>query len=213
MLDCRKLSRTLAPVAVVTVVAVTAFATQAPAAKAAGCAYGSMSQAFMPWADISNYFLAPGANFENGLGGWTATGGAAVVSGNEPYNVGASGSHSLALPTTAASATTPVFCVSVDAPTFRVFVKNNGLNGMYDGQLAVYLNYQGANGRPQTVKIAGLKTNNRNWNLTAPISFLQYLSTPLATSGYANISFTFVPNDNHGSWQIDDMYVDPCKSR
>ncbi len=84
---------------------------------------------------------------------------------------------------------------------------------MYDGQLAVYLNYVGANGKAQQVKIGAIKMTNTNWNLTAPISFLQYLSTPIATSGYANVSFTFKPNDNHGNWQIDDMYVDPCKSR
>lgn len=181
-------------------------------ASAAGCGYPSMSQVFMPWGDLANYFLAPGANFENGLGGWSASGGAGVVTGSEPYNVGGAGSYSLALPTTAAAATTPVFCVSTDAPTFRAFVKNKGNLGMYDGQLAVYLNFQNTNGSWQQVKIAALKMTNTNWNLTLPISFIQYLSTPLAKNGYANVSFTFKPNDNHGNWLIDDMYVDPCKS-
>lgn len=184
----------------------------ASTASAAGCGYPEMSPVFWHWADVSNYFLAPGANFENGLGGWTASGGASVVSGNEPYSVGGEGSHSLALPTTSATATTPVFCVSLDAPTFRVFVKNNGNLGMYDGQLAVYLNFQNTNGKWQTVKIAAVKMNNTHWNLTLPISFIQYISTPLTHYGYANVSFTFQPNDNHGNWQIDDMYVDPCKS-
>jgi ABC-type transporter MlaC component len=83
---------------------------------------------------------------------------------------------------------------------------------MYDGQLAVYLNFQNTNGKWQTVKIAAVKMNNTHWNLTLPISFIQYISTPLTHYGYANVSFTFQPNDNHGNWQIDDMYVDPCKS-
>jgi hypothetical protein len=213
MLNCGKLSRIFLPLSVVAVAAAAATAMQAPVARAAGCSYPSMSRVFMPWADVNNYFLAPGANFENGLGGWSASGGAGVVSGSETYNVGGTGSHSLALPTTAAVAKTALFCVSLTSPTFRLLVKNNGLNGMYDGQLAVYLNYTGANGAPQKVKIAAIKMNNTHWNLTAPISFIQYLSTPIATSGYANVSFTFVPNDNHGNWQIDDMYVDPCISR
>lgn len=184
----------------------------AKTASAAGCGYPAMSQVFLPWADVNNYFMAPGANFEKGLGGWSASGGASVVTGNEPHNVGGTGSHSLALPTTSATATTPVFCVSVDAPTFRVLVKNNGNLGMYDGQLVVYLNFQNTNGTWQQVKIAAVKMSNTNWNLTLPISFIQYISTPLAQNGYANVSFTFHPNDNHGNWQIDDMYVDPCKS-
>jgi hypothetical protein len=48
--------------------------------------------------------------------------------------------------------------------------------------------------------------------VTPPISFIQYISTPLK-SGYANISFTIKPNDNHGNWQLDDLYVDPIKSQ
>ena len=197
----------------VAAIAVAATLGLAAPAKAAGCTYGSTSQVFLPWLDVNNYFLAPGANFESGLGNWSASGGAAIVSGNEPNNVGGAGSNSLSLPTTSATATTPVFCVSLDAPTFRVFVKNNGANGMYDGQLAVYLNFENTSGKWQQVKIAAVKTGNTGWNLTLPISFIQYISTPLTHQGYANVSFTFKPNDNHGNWQIDDMYVDPCLSK
>jgi hypothetical protein len=32
-------------------------------------------------------------------------------------------------------------------------------------------------------------------------------------NGYANISFTIKPNDTHGNWQIDDLYVDPYSSK
>lgn len=212
MRNCGKLSYGLLPAAVAAVAALVTLATQAPVARASGCTYPPLAPVFLPWGDYSNYFLAPGANFENGLGGWSAGGGAGVVSGNEPYKVGGGGSHSLALPTTSAAATTPVFCVSADAPTFRLFLKNNGNLGMSDGQLAVYLNFQDSNGKWQQVKIAGLKMNNTSWNLSAPISFIQYISTPLQ-NGFANVSFTFKPNDNHGNWQIDDMYVDPCRSR
>ncbi|MDX6480084.1 MAG: hypothetical protein QOG85_594 [Gaiellaceae bacterium] len=211
MIEYGKLARRLLPLAVVAAAAVGASAAKAPVAQAAlGCTYPSMAPVFLRWLDPSSYFLAPGANFENGLGGWTASGGAGVVSGNETYNVGGPGSQSLALPTTSAVATTPTFCVSVDAPTLRLLVKNNGMS---DGQLAVYMNFQDANGKLQQVKVAALKPGNTSWNLTAPIVFAQYLSLPILKSGYANVSFTFKPNDTHGNWQIDDMYVDPCISR
>jgi hypothetical protein len=81
-----------------------------------------------------------------------------------------------------------------------------------DGQLAVYLNFAGADGRMQQVKIAALTSRKPGWIPSPQISFIQYISTPLR-SGYANISFTIKPNDTHGSWQLDDVYVDPYCSR
>jgi hypothetical protein len=150
--------------------------------------------------------------FEGGLTGWATAGDAGLTSGNEGYNVGDGGSTSLALPSTAAAATTPTICVTSDAPVFRMFIKNNGNAGHIDGQLAVYLNFTGADGKPQRVKIAALTVKTTSWTPSPKISFIQYLSTQLK-SGYANVSFTIKPNDNHGSWQVDDLYVDPFFSR
>jgi len=182
------------------------------AAMGASCAWPPLTQPFLRWADPAQYFLVPGGNFEGALSGWTLSGGAKVVSGNESYHVGsASDSKSLALPTTSSSVTTPTICVTALSPTFRLFMLNNGANGHTDGQLAFYLNFTGADGKPQQVKIAGLK-GGTSWSLSLPISFIQYITTPLQ-SGYANVSFTIKPNDNHGNWQIDDFYVDPIKSQ
>ena len=175
------------------------------------CSFGALSLPLLGLGDLNPYFLAPGANFEGSLSAWNLSGGASVASGNESWKVGApTDSHSLALPTTSTAATTPTFCVTTSAPTFRMFIKNNGNNGYTNGQLAVYLNFTGPDGHTQQVKIAALTVKSTAWTLTPPISFIQYLSTPLKT-GLANISFTIKPNDNHGNWQIDDIYVDPWK--
>jgi hypothetical protein len=205
------LLRIVPPVAAVGLSAVI-LGTAAPSSLAASCSFPSSGQPFLPWSDANHYFLAPGGNFETGAADWALTGSASVLSGNEPYYVAGSGSSSLSLPTTTAAATTPTMCVTSDAPEFRLFVKNNGNLGYTNGQLAVYLNFQNGNGKWQQVKIAALTVKNTNWTLSPKISFIQYISTPLQ-SGYANVSFTFKPNDNHGSWQLDDMYVDPCVSK
>jgi hypothetical protein len=190
-----------------------ALAVTATVASAAGtCVFPSSSALFQPWADTNSYFIAPGGDFEAGLSGWSAAGGAGVVSGNESYNVGRAGSSSLGLPTTSSVVSTPTMCVTSNAPVFRMFIKNNGNLGHIDGQLAVYLNFSGADGKPQHVKIAALKVTNTKWTLSPKVSFIQYLSTPLQ-NGYANISFTMKPNDTHGNWQIDDLYVDPYSSK
>lgn len=177
------------------------------------CAFPTLSQPFSSLGDPNSYFLVPGANFESGTNGWTLSGGARIVAGNETLLAEpATNTHSLALPTTSASVTTPTFCVTTQAPTFRMLIKNNGNLGHIDGQLAIYLNFTGANGAAQQVKIAGLTVNSTAWTLSPSISFIQYLSTPLQ-SGYANISLTITPNDNHGNWQLDDINVDPFCSR
>jgi hypothetical protein len=182
------------------------------ATSSTGCSWPSLSLPFVwPWLDFNPYFLAPGGNFEGSLSGWTLSGGAKIVSGNESYYVGSkSDSHSLALPTTSSSVTTPTMCVTALSPTFRLFILNNGANGHTDGQLAFYLNFTGADGKPQQVKIAGLK-GGTSWSLSPPISFIQYITGPLK-NGTAQVSFTIKPNDSHGNWQIDDFYVDPLKS-
>jgi hypothetical protein len=182
----------------------------APAAPAstAVCSFPAQSSPFVPWSDSNSYFLAPGGNFDDGTAGWALAGSAGLVSGNEPYDVSDQGTSSLGLPTTSAAATSPVMCVTADAPTFRLFIKNNGNLGHIDGQLAVYLNFQNTNGKWQQVKIAALTVKSTAWTLSPKISFIQYISTPLQ-SGLANVSFTFKPNDNHGNWQLDDMFVDP----
>jgi hypothetical protein len=183
-------------------------ATAASAASQGACSWPSISRAFAPWNDSNWYFLAPGGDFQDTTG-WSFLGGASVVSGGAAYN--SSDSNSLALPTTSAAATTPTMCVTSDAPVFRMFIKNNGNLGHIDGQLAIYLNFTGADGKPQQVKIAGLTVKSTSWTLSPPISFIQYISTPLK-NGFANISFTIKPNDNHGNWLIDQLYVDPWRS-
>jgi len=196
----------------------TAFAATTPttataAPTSAACTFSGLSQTFGSFGDSNSYFVAPGGNFEGDMSGWTLSGNVEVTNTNESFSVGASSdAHSLALPDTSASATTPTFCVTANAPTFRMFIQNLGSNNHIDGQLAIYLNFTGADGKPQQVKIAGLTVKNSSWTLTPPISFIQYISTPLK-SGYANISFTIKPNDNHGNWLLDDIYVDPFCSR
>lgn len=175
------------------------------AVPAATCTWPALSQPFAAFNDSNSYFLAPGGNFQD-TSGWSLSGGAAAVSGGAGFD--GTDTSSLALPTTAAAATTPTICVTSQSPTFRMCIKNDGNLGRVDGQLAVYLNYTEADGRVQQVKIAALTVKSASWTLTDPISFIQYISKPLQ-SGYAKVSFTVKPTANRGSWQIDDIYVDP----
>jgi hypothetical protein len=168
----------------------------------------STTQPFLPWLDPGSYFLAPGGDFESGLAGWTTTGGAKVVSGNESYYVTSSrDSHSLYLPA-GSSVTTPSMCISLDSPDLRVFVKNNG---SLLTVMNVTVNYQDASGKRRSlllVPMVGLST----WTPSLPELILANITSILSSNGQTQVSFTFAPvGIGITQWQIDDLYVDPIK--
>src|SRR4051812_35498953 len=77
--------------------------------------------------DRTQYWLAPGGDFEAGSTPWSLGGRASIVSGNEPWKLaGSDDSRSLKLPP-GASATSPVVCVGIEHPAVRLVAKSTGL--------------------------------------------------------------------------------------
>ena len=86
---------------------------------------GSTAPVFSPWGDPASYYFAPNGGFENGASGWTLSGGAAVVSGNESFNLNsASDSHSLAIPAGGSASTN--LCFGLLYPALRFMVAGPG---------------------------------------------------------------------------------------
>lgn len=178
----------------------------APGAHAAGCSY-KLGQPFLPWKDGAQYGLAPGGSLESTTG-WTLTGGAKLVSGNEPFRVnGATDSHSLSLPT-GSSATSPFMCVSTDYPVARLFVKNGGLALSV---LSVEVMVKGPLGTVISLPL-GPQTLVGDWKPSSKVLLLTGQTVSLL-NGTASIAFRFRPLDILGKWQIDDLYVDPYARR
>lgn len=172
------------------------------------CGWSPLTQPFTPWNDSGGYFLVPGASFEGDTSNWTLDGGAAVVAGNESYDAGsATDGSSLSLPT-GSDATTPSVCVTVESPTLRLFVLNQGAK---DAKLELDLNFVDDKGNAKTQKLKDL-TGGSSWTLTDPIKFLGPINSVLDHAGKTDVSFTFKPKDAKGVWQIDDAYVDPRKT-
>ena len=179
---------------------VAASASPAATTSSSSCYYGPSSHPFASWGDVASYTLVPGGSFESGALGWTLAGGARVVSGNESYYANSpSDSHLLALPT-GSSATTPPFCVSLNRPTIRVFVANDGSTS---SRLRVKVVYRGLLG-VLGVLDGGTFSAGPKWN-ASPI-MLATLNAPLGTK---SAQFVFTPADSSGAWRIDDLYVDP----
>ena len=177
------------------------------AAASAKCPSRAMSSPFSQWRDAGKYFMLDNGGFESGSTSWTLAGGARVVSGNESYHVNSgSDSHSLRLPT-GASAQSAATCFDVNAQTVRLMVKGPSSSG---AQLKVdaYVLTQtsgGVNIRTVSTQILNPGTS---WNPSAPVTFSLGQSQMLAAT--ATVQFTFTALG--GTWQIDDVYVDPFQS-
>ena len=209
----RKLGRTVAA-GVTAAIACAAFASPASAgiitASAESCDGSTVTQPFSRFGDNANYKLLQGGSFESGTTGWTLSGGATVVAGNESYNVGGSGqSKSLSLPS-GSSATTPMTCVGLAEPTLRLFAKrNSALLGLVS-TLSVQMQVQTSLGLSAWLPVLPGDVGGGSWHPTAQMPLLANLLT-LSATDRTPVRFKFVPL--LGSWQIDDVYVDPMMRR
>jgi hypothetical protein len=163
------------------------------------------SKVFARWLDPLNYAPVAGGSFESAAG-WTATGHAAVVSGNETFNV-AGGSRALSVPP-GSSATSPSVCVGLDRPVLRFFARNTGSPLSL---LRVDVLFEDAGGNVRTLPALVLP-GGRNWAPTLPVPVLVSL-LPLLPGQGTPVAFRFTPLGAGGAWTIDDVYVDPRRSR
>jgi len=167
-----------------------------------------LTQPFLPWLDPLSYAFAPNGGVENGLAGWSSAGGARVVSGDESYAVhGAADAYSLSLPP-GASATTPPICIGTLTPTTRFFVRNTGSPLSTLRVDVLYTTLLGIHGSAPV----GLVVGSSSWQPTLPLPlFANVLGLPLLTGGSTQVALRFTALGWGGSWQLDDVYVDPYK--
>jgi hypothetical protein len=172
-------------------------------ASAPKCSAAKFSQPFLPWLDTASYTLDTGGAFEGGAAGWKY-GGASVVSGNETYKVnGAKDSHSLSLPA-GSSPTSSTVCVGIDRPSIRFFARNTG---SVLGTLQVDVLFEDSAGAVHSLTI-GLVTAGSSWQPTLQMPIVANL-LPLLPGQFTPVQFRFTPQG--GTWQIDDVYVDPWR--
>jgi hypothetical protein len=200
--------------AAITAVAMTG-AVAAPAsagiltASASDCGDETLSQPFAGFGDLADYKLVTNGSFENGTAGWTLLGGAKVVAGNEPWNVGGSShSKSLTLPV-GSSAISPVSCVGLAEPTVRFFAKKGRSPLLGVSTLAVSVYVKTSLGLTVPVPV-GVVLGNGQWKPTPAMLIVANL-LPLLPGDRTPVAFQFTPV--LGDWQIDDVYVDPWRFR
>ena len=148
------------------VAAAPAAAVYAPFEAATGCATPALAPALSAFGDPRSYFTAPGGDFESTRHGWQLTGGAALAAGSGPLRRGTT--KSLRLPA-GATATSPVFCVDLDYPTFRFF----HARGVSPLSVDVIYPMLGTK-KPKATSLAGGTTS---WKLSRDVSLRPTLVT------------------------------------
>jgi hypothetical protein len=173
----------------------------------ATCVAPLIEQPFLSFGDERDYVLAPGGSFEDSsLPGWSLEGGAGVAAGNEPFNLrGLSDNNSLLLPA-GASATSPTMCVDLNWPTLR-FVANQ--TDEKDAELKVEVLYPEADEKHATWHGAKkFKAKRKDgWRLTEDVKLSPDRGGKFA--GGRPVALRFTNTSDQGSWQIDNVYVDP----
>ncbi len=165
---------------------------------------GSATHPFSQFGDPSAYYAFPNNGFESGVSGWTLAG-AAVVPGNEPWHVNGAGSSSLALAPQGAAGS-PLVCINLLDPDWRMFARDTNANGPLHAQVVFYGATGNITGVINFTNLPAAKFGS--WAPSPTIRSL--LALPLLTK-YAQLR---VASDaTRGTWQIDDVFVDPWANR
>lgn len=178
-----------------------AFASTANAGLITGGYCPNASQVFAPWSDVHDYVFATNGGFELGSYGWSLSGGAYVVGGNEPFYLhSSSDNRSLYLPQ-GASATSPATCMATSSTVIRFVSKG-------DTNLRVQIIERNLLGIVVNILSVSSVNGTTTWQPTPEIVNLQSLQGLL---GVATMQVKITAVD--GPAQVDDLFVDPMGSR
>jgi hypothetical protein len=164
-------------------------------------------QVFAPWNDSSYYASLLNNGFEDGSAGWLLSGGARVVSGNEPFSVGdADDSHSLLLPE-GSSALSGTACFATGDWHLRLFARNVGSR---TGSLRVQVVVPSLVGGLLAVLDGGTISGDGAWAPSPRLELMLCNVTGLL--GTKAVAFRFTPSGPGAAYQLDDVYLDPWRS-
>lgn len=165
------------------------------------------TKAFAAYGDPANYATLFNGGFESGSLGWVTTGGARVVSGNEPAYVNGhkSDSHSLLLPS-GSSAYSSTVCFAFGDWHLRFFAKNVGSSS---GTLHVQVIVPSLLGGLLSILDGGNVKAGGTWAPSPRLALALCNVTSLL--GTKAVAFRFTPVGSGAAYQLDDIYLDPWK--
>jgi len=183
------------------ITALTCFAVLASAGTAfAACPAQPLATPFGQWGDANSYFLVPGGSFEGPSDdvGWSLDN-ASVTSGNESFD-----SQSLRIDS-GGSATSPYFCVDNTMSSLRFFAQQ--LDGGSDLHVDALVQR-----RYRVVVVPLVDLADGSMPAWAPTDPIDGGAGALADARTISVALRFTAPSATGSWQIDDIFVDPYRS-
>jgi hypothetical protein len=164
-----------------------------------------VSTPFSQWGDNNAYFLVPGGSFEGTPDqvGWSLSG-ATLSAGNEPFLVNGPTDGQLLTIDGGGSATSPYFCVDNTMGSLRFFAQQ--VTAGSDLQVEALVQTPGGG---TTVPVTDLADGSMSsW---APTQVINGSGT-LPSGASVMVALRFTAPASAGSWQVDDLYVDPYRS-
>jgi hypothetical protein len=196
----RAISAAAVTASLIAAVAPAASASDAAPASTTDCTAPALSNPLAAFGDTRHYFLAPGGSFDAGSPAWRLTGGAALTDNDAVLGLGAD-EGSLSLPA-GATATSPVFCVDLDYPTFRFFAAQADED---KGKLSVDVIYPAiAQKKTEAAKVSKL---DEDWTLTKDVPLKP--ATVDKAGGWRLVKLRFRAAADGPQWKVDDVLVDP----
>lgn len=169
----------------------------------AACPSQPTTTPFSQWGDNSSYFLVPGGSFEGTASqvGWTLDN-AELTAGNEPFYANSPSDDQSLTVDGGGTATSPTFCADATMPDFRFFAREDSAGSDLKVQGVVRTWYG-----TFTATVAVLRDGSMSsWGPT------RQLKIPRIPTGLGiPVAIRFV-NAGSGSWQVDDVYVDPYRA-
>jgi hypothetical protein len=200
-------ARRLVVVLVLAAALLAALAAFAVPARAGLLSCSSGTQVFAPWGDASYYYLAPNGDLEGGSSGWTLSGGATVVSANEPFL--GDGSNALSLPS-GSTATSPRTCIGPTNDFVRMFAAD--LGGA-DSGLRVRVVWYGLLSNVLGVTDVTTFAPAGDWAPSSKIVSIGGLPALVPPLGSSSARIQLTPVGAGSKWLVDDLYVDPYYCR
>lgn len=198
------ISRGCAALAILCLVAAAASSASATPAPSQ-CPSQTLVRPFLPWHDLSQYFLAPEGSMES-LGTWSLSN-ASAVSDNEPFHLNSRlDTRSLSLGPSGSATTAPI-CVTVHSPTMRFFLRNMG---SLSSTLRVDVLFTDRYGRSSQAPL-GYLTAGYSWAPSSQVVLLRSVAPLVNGNGQTWVRLRFTPTGSGGNWRLDDLYLDPLK--
>jgi hypothetical protein len=172
----------------------------------AACPSQPVTNPFTQWGDTNNYFLVPGGSFEGTTDdvGWNLNN-ASLTSGNEPFNLNSSSDSQSLTIDAGGTATSPFFCVDSTMQGMR-FVAQQVDSGSDLQVVALVKTWRGI----RTFPLGDLADGSfASW---APTDSMDGGAGQLPAGRTIQVALQFSVPGGSGSWQMDDVFVDPYRS-